>query len=223
MAIQDLSLRPSLNPISTSINLPTTTLSAPADADASLLSTLPATSQDLSSGGLFMGLLQLYGNEHPSEAKAFLQGVATTLRAYAGQADRSLISLSSWADRFQQAAETGDLSTLVPRTTPSNNLGVRAYQAAQATLDDPTEVLKTVPPPAGDTATPNMLEALSRELVELSAVSIDTVNALAGRNVTSASALNGTLTSESASSGTDTSSTDTAANSGESTLDPNGI
>jgi hypothetical protein len=195
MAIPDISVRPSLVSSGTTLDLSAPVLSTQTNLDTSSVASLlpPASTQDLSTGGLFMGLLTQYGNEHPEEAKAFLQGVASTLRAYSEQQTTSLISLSSWADRFQQAAETGDLSQLTPQVTPASSFGLRAYQAAQPLIEDPTELLRSVPPPAGDVTTPNMLEALSQELVELSTSSVQALSTLAGgaNTVTTPAAVSG--------------------------------
>jgi hypothetical protein len=93
---------------------------APSTADA------PATTQHLSRGGLFMGLMQTYETQHPEEAKTFLNNVADKLRADAKFAGPFFgFRMNRWADRFEKAADSGDLSNLLPQ--PFGHFGTVSY------------------------------------------------------------------------------------------------
>jgi hypothetical protein len=90
-----------------------------------------ASTQHVSRGGLVMRFLQRYEDRHPEEAKQFLSGVADKLRADAQEGGPWADRLNAWADKFDQAAQSGDLSNLLP-DRPHAHFGVRAYQRAQA-------------------------------------------------------------------------------------------
>jgi hypothetical protein len=147
MNIQGLAIRPnagsgsSVGTSSSNLNaLPDSARWASPSLGADTLDT-PAATQDLSSGGLFMRLMQVYENQHPDEARSFLQGVADKLHAEAEPGSFSAQTLNVWGDKFQRAADTGDLSNLLPDEAPVNNLGVRAYQqVARSSGSIPPEV-----------------------------------------------------------------------------------
>ena len=91
-----------------------------------------ATTQHVSGGGRFMHFLQAFEDKHPEEAKRILTGIADKLRADAEHAGPWSERLERWADKVQKAADTGDMSNLLPTWQPHAHFGVRAYQKAQA-------------------------------------------------------------------------------------------
>jgi hypothetical protein len=116
----------------------------------------PATTHHLSGGGMFLNLLQTYEDKHPDEAKEYLSGVADKLRSDAKHAGFFSRALDHWADKFQKAADTGDLSNLLPRWQQPGHFGMRAYQqAAQpAGTDDAAlgAIARASTPPASPAA-----------------------------------------------------------------------
>jgi hypothetical protein len=135
MDIQSIASRQSA-PITSSLQSSTALQSVDNNAPLNAIDT-PAVTQDLSSGGLFLQLMQVYGNEHPDEAKSFLQGVADKLHTDAQSGGSFAPRLNAWADRFQQAADTGDLASLRPSQAPQAYapFGIGAYQQQAAQLD----------------------------------------------------------------------------------------
>jgi hypothetical protein len=98
----------------------------------------PAAIQELSKGALFLGLLTVLENKHPDEAVQLLLRIAAELYAEAQQAGSTAQGLNALAHRFRLAAQTGDLSGLLPSERPAAHFGVRAYQAAGQATADPT-------------------------------------------------------------------------------------
>jgi hypothetical protein len=86
----------------------------------------PATLPRFSPAGRLLNVLQSFEQQHPEETKQALSNIADKLRADSEHAGVFSDRLNKWADRFQQAAETGDLSNLVPRQQA--HFGLRAYQ-----------------------------------------------------------------------------------------------
>jgi len=91
-----------------------------------------ATTHHVSGGGRFLRFLQGFEDRHPEEAKRILNGIADKLRADAEHAGPWAGRLERWADRVEKAADTGDMSNLLPTWQPGAHYGVRAYQKAQA-------------------------------------------------------------------------------------------
>lgn len=87
----------------------------------------PAATPHITLSSLLLDFLQLLERKLPSEAKALLIGVAKHLRAEAGP---SAASSNAWADRFERAADSGELTSWLPSTPPPAHFGLRAYQAA---------------------------------------------------------------------------------------------
>ncbi|MEY4579681.1 MAG: hypothetical protein RL701_4384 [Pseudomonadota bacterium] len=168
----------------------TTTTATTADA--------PATTHHLSRGGFFLNMLQAYEDKHPEEAKAFLSGVADKLRNDAQHAGPFANRLNAWADKFQEAADTGDLSKLVPTRQAHGHFGMRAYMQAahgHGAHDDGADIgsiLGNAPPVPTTTA------------------STTTTTTKTTTTTTT------TTTSTSSSTGTNTAATDSAAASGDS-------
>jgi hypothetical protein len=227
MDIQSISSRPSAGgvSVSTTTSLPAAEPSAIGSAFAALQA---ATTQDLSSGGMFLSLLNTYASQHPEEVSTFLAGVADKLRAFAQRGDVFSAGLTGWADRFQRAAESGDLSNLVPSVRPAANLGLRAYQVAQQAAQTPAAILSTLPPP-NDPLSPSALDSLSQELVELSNASLSALRTLTGQDastttatsiaVSTISLLQTTVTSDAVSGGASNLLSSVTAGLGD-TLDP---
>lgn len=90
----------------------------------------PAATPHLTTSALLLDFLQLLSRKLPSEAQALLIGVAKQLRAAAAAAGPSAASSSAWAERFERAADTGELTSWLPSTPPPAHFGLRAYQAA---------------------------------------------------------------------------------------------
>lgn len=94
-----------------------------------------ATTEHVSKGGRFMHLLQAFEDKHPEEAKRILNGIADKLRHDADHAGPFAQKLERWADKVQKAADTGDMSNLMPSWQPHAHHGMRAYQKAQEAED----------------------------------------------------------------------------------------
>jgi hypothetical protein len=95
---------------------------------------------------MLMRFLQRYEDSHPDEAKAFLSGIADKLRADAEHAGPWSNRLNAWADKFDAAAESGDLSGLAPNR-PHAHFGMRAYQRAQGSggAGELSDIARSVP------------------------------------------------------------------------------
>ncbi|MET0384370.1 MAG: hypothetical protein ABW321_00350 [Polyangiales bacterium] len=117
----------------------------------------PATTQSISGEGLFMRLMQVYETRHPAEARGFLQGIADRLHSDADAPAGLDPNLQAWGDRFQRAADTGDLSNLLPSSQPPpTHFGALAYQRASQPPADavPPEVEAAI----SDSLPPTLLE-----------------------------------------------------------------
>jgi hypothetical protein len=91
----------------------------------------PATTSHLSPAGRFMAFMQHLETEHPEETKRVLNGIADRLHFDAKIAGPFFgHTLNTIADRFQTAADTGDLSNLVPQRAGFGHHAMRAYQTA---------------------------------------------------------------------------------------------
>jgi hypothetical protein len=105
-------------------------------ADQAAVSTAatPATKSHVSSTGRLLGFLQQLETQQPAEAKKVLGGIADKLRADASKAGPDAGRLNALADKFQKAADTGDLTGLAPTRAHGHGghggHAVRAYQAA---------------------------------------------------------------------------------------------
>ena len=101
--------------------------SSPTDTDR--LGT-PTTTREWSASALLLSLLQVLEIMPPDDAAVVLSGLATKLDVVAPH-------LQVWAERFRAAAQTGDLSKLLPNIEPATHFGIRAYRAAsQVPADD---------------------------------------------------------------------------------------
>ncbi|HTU59884.1 MAG TPA: hypothetical protein VMF89_15640, partial [Polyangiales bacterium] len=81
-------------------------------------------------------VLQSVEQRHPEETQRVLGNIADKLRSDAEHAGIFSERLTRWADRFQEAADSGDMSKLMPRLSP--HFGVRAYQQAEQQEPDAT-------------------------------------------------------------------------------------
>jgi hypothetical protein len=117
---------------------PTAAASSPAAAApvAAESGDRPAAVSRFSPAGRLVHVLQSFENRHPEETKQVLSNIADKLRSDAERAGPWSDRLNKWADRFQAAAESGDMSKLMPRV--SSHFGVRAYQQAEQPDTDAT-------------------------------------------------------------------------------------
>jgi len=117
-----------------------------------------ATTHRLSGGGRFMHFLQAFEDKHPEETKRMLNGIADKLRSDAEHAGPWSARLERWADKLEKAAESGDMSNLMPSLHPHAHFGMRAYQKAQETPDAgelehvAAAVESSIPPMSGTSA-----------------------------------------------------------------------
>jgi hypothetical protein len=89
----------------------------------------PASISRFTPAGRLVNVLQSFEQRHPEETKQVLSNIADRLRADAEEGGPFSARLTRWADRFQSAAESGDMSELMPRFQP--HFGLRAYEQAQ--------------------------------------------------------------------------------------------
>lgn len=101
-----------------------------ANAAAEATARQPATQERFSPAGRLLNVLQSVEQRHPEETKQVLSNIADRLRSDSENGGVFSERLSRWADRFQQAAETGDMSNLMPRSQQAH-FGMRAYQQNQ--------------------------------------------------------------------------------------------
>jgi hypothetical protein len=105
----------------------------------------PAATGHVSRAGRLMNALQSFEERHPEQTKQILSNIADKLRSDAQKAGPWGGRLEKWADRFQQAADTGDMSKLVPQGKASGHFGMRAYQQVQQAAEpEPEEVVEHV-------------------------------------------------------------------------------
>lgn len=98
--------------------------------------TAPAATRHLSTEALLHALLTLLDGKQPEQARALLQGIAQQLRDAAVNDNALEPGLQSWVARFEHAAQSGDVASLLPSTTPATHFGLRAYQAAGQVVTD---------------------------------------------------------------------------------------
>jgi hypothetical protein len=190
MAIERLTSRPDVSGTAVDTKSASTSM-APrpahaANANAADAGELePAATSHLSSGGLILGLMQAYETLHPDQAKAFLHSIADKLHADAGSGDAFAAILRAWGDKFQLAADSGDLSKLLPSMSlgPSPHFGIRAYRAAQQTDDAATiaTVFRDSLPPASldndlQAATAQLLRTVSEGIRALGAPALGVID-----------------------------------------------
>jgi hypothetical protein len=137
MDIQSVSTRQNASSSAVDTTAPTDPTTAAPAADSSTVAAAastanaPATTHQLSKGGMFLGFFQAFENKHPDEAKKILSGIADKLHADAKHATGAWAKgLESWGDKFQKAADSGDLSNLLPTAQPHAHFAARAYQQA---------------------------------------------------------------------------------------------
>ena len=111
-----------------------TTAAMQAAADATARQ--PATVSGFTPARRLLNVLQSFEQRHPEETQRVLSNIADKLRSDAEHAGVFSERLTRWADRFQEAADSGDMSKLMPRLSP--HFGVRAYQEAQQPESDAT-------------------------------------------------------------------------------------
>jgi len=108
----------------------------------------------------FLGRLQDLMKSDPTQAKQVLGNIAGKLRDQARQDGADPVKLNSLADRFQRAADSGDLGALQPGAGPhmthsrqAHMMNHRAQAAYGATDNDPMQsVLDNLSGTAGLTA-----------------------------------------------------------------------
>lgn len=167
MAIEKLSSRPDVSGTAADTKSASKSI-APRPANAAHTNAAegaldtPAATSHLSSGGLILGLMQAYETLHPDDAKAFLQSIADKLHADARSGDAFASILNAWGDKFQLAADSGDLSKLLPSIAPSAHFGIRAYQAAQPAPDDAATIATVFHNSAPPTSTSDLAAATAR-------------------------------------------------------------
>jgi hypothetical protein len=96
----------------------------------------PSTISRFTPAGRLLHVLQSFEARHPEETKEILGNIADKLRSDAERAGPFSDRLNKWADRFQAAADSGDMSQLMPRV--SSHFGMRAYQQAEQPDNDAT-------------------------------------------------------------------------------------
>lgn len=96
----------------------------------------PAAISRFTPAGRLLHALQSFEDRHPEETKQILGNIADRLRSDAERAGPFSERLNKWADRFQAAADSGDMSKLMPRT--ASHFGMRAYQQAEQPDNDAT-------------------------------------------------------------------------------------
>jgi len=108
----------------------------------------------------FLGRLQELMKSDPTQAKQVLGNIANKLRDQAKQSGADPVKLNGLADRFQRAADSGDLGALQPGAGPhmghprhAHMMNHRAQAAYSATDPDPIQsVLDNLSGTAGLTA-----------------------------------------------------------------------
>jgi hypothetical protein len=106
------------------------------EAAAQATARQPASQARFSPAGRLINVLQAFEERHPEETQRVLGNIADKLRSDAEHAGVFSERLTRWADRFQEAADSGDMSKLMPRL--SSHFGVRAYQQAEQPEPDAT-------------------------------------------------------------------------------------
>src|SRR5688572_23902695 len=96
----------------------------------------PATLSRFTPAGRLLNVLQSFEQRHPEETQRVLGNIADKLRSDSENAGVFSERLTRWADRFQAAADSGDMSKLMPRL--SSHFGMRAYQQASQPEADAT-------------------------------------------------------------------------------------
>lgn len=115
---------------------PTAASGSEAAAPATDAAERPAAISRFTPAGRLLNVLQSFEDRHPEETKKILGNIADKLRSDAERAGPFSDRLNKWADRFQAAADSGDMSQLMPRV--SSHFGMRAYQQADQTDNDAT-------------------------------------------------------------------------------------
>lgn len=96
----------------------------------------PAALSRFTPTGRLLHVLQTFESRHPEQTQRVLSNIADKLRTDAEHAGVFSERLTRWADRFQEAADSGDMSKLMPRLSP--HFGARAYQQAEQAESDAT-------------------------------------------------------------------------------------
>ena len=112
------------------------TAAAESPAAATDAADRPAAISRFTPAGRLLHVLQSFEDRHPEETKNILGNIADKLRSDAERAGPFSDRLNKWADRFQAAADSGDMSQLMPRV--SSHFGMRAYQQAEQSDTDAT-------------------------------------------------------------------------------------
>lgn len=137
---------------------PTSDAAAPATPDDTQTQTAdtPATTPHLSRAGRFLSFLQHLEDKHPEEAKKILSGIADHLRKDAGHAGPFSDRLNALADKFDKAADSGDLSGLVPKRPSFGHHALRAYHDASSAANGDAAAIgaATGSPAAAEPAAP---------------------------------------------------------------------
>ena len=107
---------------------------APAGVDTT--SRQSATLSRFTPAGRLLLVLKAVEQRHPEETQRVLSKITDKLRSDAENAGVFSERLTRWADRFQEAADSGDMSKLMPRVSP--HFGLRAYQQAEQPDSDAT-------------------------------------------------------------------------------------
>lgn len=158
----------------------------------------PASSSRFSPAGRLINVLQAFEDRHPEETQRVLGNIADKLRSDAEHAGVFSERLTRWADRFQEAADSGDMSKLMPRL--SSHFGVRAYQQAEQPEPDATveHVAGTAEAQANAAAARSQTIATQESVVEAeNTAAADRISGIRPRPVTVPESATAEKTSES--------------------------
>jgi hypothetical protein len=174
MAIERLSSRPGVSGTAVDTKSASTSSAPKAamPAHASGMLDAPAATSHVSPNSVILALMQTFETLHPEQAKALLLSIAERLHADASTGGAFASAFAAWGDKFQLAADSGELSHLLPSISPSPHFGVRAYQAAQQQApDDASVFLSSAPSSTGDVeaATARVLETVNDSMRALGA------------------------------------------------------
>jgi hypothetical protein len=137
-------------------------------AGAPVAASTPAASAEISKNGELLSKLQQLLQQDPGQFKRIASSIAENLRSAAQQSGGDGSSfLGKLADRFDQAAQTGDLSPLQPQNEASGSVqghhhhhghhggGGAIASIFENALNDVNQVLSAAPPTTASTTATN--------------------------------------------------------------------